>query len=57
MMVKVTGLEANLTGAIMNGAKLQRAELTQSRFDNAEMNGVDDQEAVFDESSFEGALR
>ena len=41
----------------MNGAKLQRAELTQSRFDNAEMNGVDDQEAVFDESSFEGALR
>ena len=36
---------------------MQRAELTKSKFDNAEMNGVEDDEAVFDESSFEGTAR
>ena len=57
LLIKVSGIEADLSGALLNGAIMQRVELTKSKFDNAEMNGVEDDEAVFDESSFEGTAR
>ena len=55
LLIKVSGIEADFSGRFSTGQK--RAEPTKSKFDNAEMNGVEDDEAVFDESSFEGTAR
>ena len=46
-----------MKGTSLTNANLAMAVFIQSRFDGADLIGVEDQDAVFEGSTFEGANR